>query len=36
MRVTLTGQHYEVDDCKNGEAALEKIRNQRFDLFSST
>ena len=32
MRVTLTGQGYEVDDAKNGEAALEKIRDQRFDL----
>ncbi len=32
MRVTLTGQSYEVDDAKTGEAALEKIREQRFDL----
>jgi two-component system KDP operon response regulator KdpE len=32
MRVTLTGQGYEVDDAKNGESALEKIREQRFDL----
>jgi two-component system, OmpR family, KDP operon response regulator KdpE len=32
MRVTLTGQGYEVDDAKNGEAALEKIRDERFDL----
>jgi two-component system, OmpR family, KDP operon response regulator KdpE len=32
MRVTLTGQGYEVDDAKNGEAALEKLRDQRFDL----
>jgi two-component system KDP operon response regulator KdpE len=32
MRVTLTGQGYEVDDAKNGEAALEKLREQRFDL----
>jgi len=32
MRVTLTGQAYEVDDVKDGEAALEKIRDQRFDL----
>lgn len=32
MRVTLTGQGYEVDDAKNGEAALEKIRDDRFDL----
>jgi two-component system KDP operon response regulator KdpE len=32
MRVTLTGHSYEVDDVKNGEAALEKLRDQRFDL----
>jgi two-component system KDP operon response regulator KdpE len=32
MRVTLTGQGYEVDDARNGEAALEKLRDQRFDL----
>jgi two-component system KDP operon response regulator KdpE len=32
MRVTLTGRGYEVDDAKSGEAALEKIREQRFDL----
>jgi two-component system KDP operon response regulator KdpE len=32
MRVTLTGQSYEVDDAKTGEAALEKLREQRFDL----
>ncbi len=32
MRVTLTGQGYEVDDVKNGEAALEKLRDARFDL----
>ena len=32
MRVTLTGQGYEVDDAKNGEHALEKVREQRFDL----
>ena len=32
MRVTLTGQGYEVDDAKNGEAALEKLRDSRFDL----
>lgn len=32
MRVTLTGQGYEVDDAKTGEAALEKLREQRFDL----
>jgi two-component system, OmpR family, KDP operon response regulator KdpE len=32
MRVTLTGQSYEVDDAKDGEAALEKLRSGRFDL----
>jgi len=32
MRVTLTGQEYEVDDAKDGEATLEKLRAQRFDL----
>ena len=32
MRVTLTGQSYEVDDAKDGEAALEKLRGGRFDL----
>jgi two-component system KDP operon response regulator KdpE len=33
MRVTLSGQGYEVDDAKNGELALEKLREQqRFDL----
>ncbi len=32
MRVTLTGQGYEVDDAKSGDAALEKLRDQRFDL----
>ena len=32
MRVTLTGQGYEVDDAKNGEEALGKVREQRFDL----
>jgi two-component system, OmpR family, KDP operon response regulator KdpE len=32
MRVTLAGQGYEVDDVKSGEAALEKLRDQRFDL----
>jgi two-component system, OmpR family, KDP operon response regulator KdpE len=32
MRVTLTGQGYEVDDAKSGEAALERLRDQRFDL----
>ncbi len=32
LRVTLTGQGYEVDDAKNGDAALEKLRESRFDL----
>jgi two-component system KDP operon response regulator KdpE len=32
MRVTLTGQGYEVDDAKSGDAALEKLREARFDL----
>jgi two-component system KDP operon response regulator KdpE len=32
MRVTLTGQGYEVDDATSGERALEKIRERRFDL----
>jgi two-component system, OmpR family, KDP operon response regulator KdpE len=32
MRVTLTGQGYEVDDVKSGEGALEKLRDERFDL----
>ena len=32
MRVTLTGQSYEVDDAKSGEEALEKLRAARFDL----
>jgi two-component system KDP operon response regulator KdpE len=32
MRVTLTAQGYEVDDAKTGEAALEKLRERRFDL----
>ncbi len=32
LRVTLTGQGYEVDDAKNGEGALEKVRESRFDL----
>ncbi len=32
MRMTLTGQGYEVDDAKEGGAALEKLREQRFDL----
>ena len=32
MRMTLTGQGYEVDDAKEGESALEKLRSGRFDL----
>jgi two-component system KDP operon response regulator KdpE len=32
MRVTLTGQGYEVDDAKSGDVALEKVREERFDL----
>jgi Response regulators consisting of a CheY-like receiver domain and a winged-helix DNA-binding domain len=32
MRVTLTGRGYEVDDAKSGEAALEKVREAKFDL----
>jgi two-component system KDP operon response regulator KdpE len=32
MKVTLTGQGYEVDDAKTGEEALEKLRERRFDL----
>jgi two-component system KDP operon response regulator KdpE len=32
MRVTLTGQGYEVDDARNGEAALDRLRDHRFDL----
>jgi two-component system KDP operon response regulator KdpE len=32
MRVTLTGQGYEIDDAKSGDEALEKLRNARFDL----
>jgi two-component system KDP operon response regulator KdpE len=32
MRVTLTGQGYEVDDAKSGDVALEKAREERFDL----
>src|SRR4051812_26460417 len=32
MRVTLTGQGYVVDDAKSGEEALEKLRDERFDL----
>jgi two-component system, OmpR family, KDP operon response regulator KdpE len=32
MRVTLTGQSYEVDDARTGEEALDKLRAERFDL----
>ena len=32
MRMTLTGQGYEVDDAREGEGALEKVREGRFDL----
>jgi two-component system KDP operon response regulator KdpE len=32
LRIMLTGQGYEVDDAKCGEAALEKLRQRRFDL----
>jgi two-component system KDP operon response regulator KdpE len=32
LKVTLSGQGYEVDDAKNGETALEKVRESRFDL----
>jgi two-component system KDP operon response regulator KdpE len=32
LKVTLSGQGFEVDDAKNGDAALEKIREARFDL----
>jgi two-component system KDP operon response regulator KdpE len=32
MRVTLTQQGYEIDDATNGESALDKIRQRRFDL----
>src|SRR5262245_59174338 len=32
MRVTLTGQGYEVDDAKTGEEAVERVRDERFDL----
>ncbi len=34
MRVTLTGQGYEVDDAKSGEAALEKLRDERASISS--
>src|ERR1700688_5047805 len=32
LRIMLTGQSYEIDDAKCGEAALEKLRKGRFDL----
>src|ERR1700687_2820062 len=32
MKVTLTGQGYEVDDARDGEAALERLSEERFDL----
>ena len=32
LKVTLTGQGFEVDDAKNGEEALERVRDARFDL----
>ncbi len=32
LKVTLSGQGLEVDDAKNGDVALEKIRDARFDL----
>jgi two-component system KDP operon response regulator KdpE len=32
MKVTLTGQGYEVDDAKDGETALETLSDERFDL----
>jgi CheY-like chemotaxis protein len=32
MKVTLTGKGYEVDDAKDGDAALEKLSEERFDL----
>ncbi|MEQ1727912.1 MAG: response regulator transcription factor [Vicinamibacterales bacterium] len=32
MRVTLIGQGYEIDDAKNGEAALDTLRLEKFDL----
>jgi two-component system, OmpR family, KDP operon response regulator KdpE len=32
LKVALTGQGFEVDDAKNGDAALDKIRTARFDL----
>src|SRR5579871_5717161 len=32
MRMTLTGEGYEVEDARSGEETLEKIRAGRFDL----
>jgi two-component system, OmpR family, KDP operon response regulator KdpE len=32
LKVTLSGQGFEVDDARNGEAALERLRESRFDL----
>src|SRR6202048_257381 len=32
MKIMLTGQGYEVDDAKCGEAALERLYKRRFDL----
>lgn len=32
MRMTLTGEGYEVDDARSGEQALEKLRGARYDL----
>ncbi len=32
LKVNLSGQGYEVDDARNGDAALEKLREARFDL----
>jgi two-component system, OmpR family, KDP operon response regulator KdpE len=32
LKVTLTGQGFEIDDAKNGEEALEKLREARTDL----
>jgi len=32
LKVTLSGQGFEVDDAKSGDVALEKLRDARFDL----
>ncbi len=32
MRMTLTGEEYEVEDARTGEEALEKLRASRYDL----